>query len=64
MSLKHSYISYATYRKESPAVIFEIVRRVWRYQRDNQNRRNTDNAMDKRKRTRGQTSIYKTYTCN
>ena len=53
-----------------------VLRRVWRYQRGNQNPyieeqttqwpkekdRRTDNTMTKRKRTNGQTTIYKTYT--
>ena len=40
-----------------------IIRRVWRFQRGNQKaqiRRKTDNTMVKRKRTKGQTMIYKT----
>jgi hypothetical protein len=36
------------------------LRRVWRCQSGNQNRRKTDNTMAKRKRTKGQTVIYKT----
>ena len=33
-------------------------------QSESVNRRRTDNTMAKRKSTKGQTTIYKTYTCN
>ena len=41
--------------------LVNMVRRVWRYQRNNQNPRRTDNTMAKRKSTKGETTIYKTY---
>jgi len=42
----------------------ETSRRVWRYQRGNQNpyiEKRTNNTMAKRKSTKGQTTINKTY---
>jgi hypothetical protein len=42
-------------------IVVSITRKVWRYQRGNQNRRRTDNTMPKGKDEEGYTTIYNTY---
>ena len=50
-------------RRLDKIYLYSYARRAWEYRKGNQNsvnRRRTDNTMAKRKRTKGQTRIYKT----
>ena len=62
-----SNLAYTTcprnYHQSQNSNAYFKIRRVWRYQRGNQNRTSrTDNTMVKGKSIKGQTTIYKTYT--